>query len=320
MIMRLEISDAIAKEFLSPPLLFPSTHSIMRRRRTDFASKDNGKLRCMLEARKLATIGTRNELIARLEENPDVDYEQFTTGELSEMALRRHMQMGSTGPKALKIVRHELNDELKRGARSILEGELYGSIAAMEMIVGDFRRYQEKVLSGDYSFVKRFCQPSSILIDLLRARNLPESGSIATKIDRLRKNDATHMTPFVTRKFEDRINDARAEWEKHRVTFEKVTGRPLLSATRDLDEENKNNGRDSIYKRKPKAPRRDVPERERRLPPQRPGGVRSLKDDNNLESNTGLEDDSKSPRVYASVTKAELVTMLVNRALPQRAH
>ncbi|KAF2491445.1 hypothetical protein BU16DRAFT_119381 [Lophium mytilinum] len=266
MIMRLEISDALAKE-LNVPLYIPpnfppskadksKAEAINLRKQTDFASKDNSKLRSMLEARKLSTLGPRDELVQRLEAHPMVDYEQYTTDELSAMASRRHMRTGATGPKAVKIARLRMNDELKRDTGNTPEGELYGCISAIEMFVGAFRREKNRVLRGDYSFVKSFgCRPAPTLKELLHERNLPESGNIATKLERLRKDDASRGTPFATRIFEKQISDARSEWERLRVKFEEFTGRPLRCVSEDLNVENKLHQRDPIYN----APKDDPP-------------------------------------------------------------
>ncbi|KAF2810719.1 uncharacterized protein BDZ99DRAFT_462062 [Mytilinidion resinicola] len=265
MIMRLEIADATAKELNVPPYTppyFPPTTADIRnaeasslKKQTDFASKDNSKLRSMLEARKLSTYGTRDAPVQRLEAHPTVDYEQYTTDELSAMASRRHMRMDTTGPKAVKIARLRMNDELKRDTGNTPEGELYGAISAMEMFVGAFRRDKDRALRGDYSFVRSFCRPASTLKELLHERNLPESGNIATKMERLRKDDARRATPFATRIFEKRINDARSEWEKLRVKFEEATGRPLLCVSEDLNAESKLHQRDPVRN----APKDDPP-------------------------------------------------------------
>ncbi|KAF2496428.1 hypothetical protein BU16DRAFT_538967 [Lophium mytilinum] len=220
------------------------------RRQTDFASKDNSKLRLMLEARKLPVSGTRDELIARLEQNPIVDYDQYTPNELSAMAMRRKMRQGAAGPKASKIARLRQNDELKRDTGNSQEDTLYIGLSSMEMIMGLLHQEQVSASRGDYSFVKHYRNSGKILDDMLTERNLSDAGTMAAKMDRLRADDAGRETPFVSPFWQEKVKPAQAEWDQLRLAFEAATGRTLVSARADLNEEDMILKSDPLYAHK----------------------------------------------------------------------
>ncbi|KAK0124727.1 hypothetical protein ONS96_008610 [Cadophora gregata f. sp. sojae] len=77
----------------------------------DYSAKDNSKLRAFLVDRHLPTAGSREELIARLE-NSSTEYETLFSTELTEILNRRHVTGAATGTKETKIQRVRINDKI----------------------------------------------------------------------------------------------------------------------------------------------------------------------------------------------------------------
>ncbi|KAF2813554.1 uncharacterized protein BDZ99DRAFT_517800 [Mytilinidion resinicola] len=207
------------------------------------------------------TSGTRDQLIARLEENRTVYYEEYTTDELSDMLKRRHVVGASTGSKALKIARSRLDDESPRDKGDVLDViELYVKLELREETVYRYKCAREAISKGDYSFVMNTHYEDERLEGMLRERNLSESGTKPAKVERLREDDARREEPFLTSVFDDLINREEAEWKRMKPRFEKLTGRRIDSDCSDcsinkiLSEQSRRWKDDPLYKYQENAP------------------------------------------------------------------
>jgi hypothetical protein len=180
---------------------------------TNYSTKDNGKLRTLLFDRGLSTAGTPKEMIARLENSP-VDYEKFTSAEISEMLKRRHVKMCEQGSKEMKIQRLKLNDELDRDTGNSDEAVLYGRLSAMEDWVFEPDVQQLENIDKRYSHLS-----GERLIDLLKERNLSRSGDRSILLERLRDNDRKTLPK--------RIEKARQEYISLKAKLESRIGHPV---------------------------------------------------------------------------------------------
>lgn len=191
----------------------------IRKEDIEYRNKDNSKLRRFLSERDLSTHGTREELITRLE-NSMIDYESLTSATITEMLRDRHVRCSGQGNKEYKIERLRINDEIERDTGNSEEGMLYGSLSAMEMILGECFKLGNK----DYSTLK-----PARLSALLEKRKLAKSGSAAVMIRRLQNDDRKSN--------EKHIKYAQAKRDQLKLDLESKTGRSMLSATEVLKRE-----------------------------------------------------------------------------------
>lgn len=155
-----------------------------KKEQIDYETKDNSKLRRFLLERGLPTSGSRDELLARLEQS-SINYDDLLSEQLTEMLKGRHITNSATGSKAIKIERLRLNDKLARDTGTHGDGELYAKFDVTQYVIADL----EKTISNDgYS-----SKTPRVLNSMLTKRKLSTSGSIPVQIARLRKDDRKRL-------------------------------------------------------------------------------------------------------------------------------
>jgi hypothetical protein len=175
----------------------------------DYTNKDNSKLRRFLSERCLPTHGTREELIARLE-NSSINYEDLSSAQISEMLKERQIRMSSQGTKEYKIERLRINDTVDRDTGNLKETSLYAQLSVMEW---SLERALARTVS-EYSTLK----PKQ-LSALLERRKLPQSGNPPTLIKRLENDDRKAI--------EKEIKRVKKEHDSIKHELEFKTGRAV---------------------------------------------------------------------------------------------
>jgi hypothetical protein len=184
-------------------------------------------LRRLLSERCLSTVGTREELISRLE-NSSIIYEELSSARISEMLKGRNVTMSSQGTKEYKIERLRLNDKMEHDTGSSGEAVLYGRLSALEWILQEALAKRDTIL--DYSSLK----PKQ-LSTLLERRKLPQSGTQPTLIKRLQNDDQKSI--------QKKVKDLQTEHDRIKHELETKTGRSIVAndvvekADRGLDTE-----------------------------------------------------------------------------------
>lgn len=191
----------------------------------DYKTKDNSKLRTLLFDRCISTSGSREELIARLEKY-SFDYNTYTSEELTEIMKRRHLT-NTGGPKAIKVQRLILNDNLDRDTGNSEDMMSYVRTNVSQDILEELVRKQEAILvSGDQSYSS---WSLGKLGALLEKRKLSRSGNKDAMIARLRSNDQ--------RKLAKDIAAAKKKYLTLKQQLEAQIGHPV-DATEALWKEN----------------------------------------------------------------------------------
>jgi hypothetical protein len=109
-----------------------------------YRMKDNSVLRRLLFERDLSMDGTREEMIARLEDS-SIDYESLSSEQLSDMLRERHVTSYGQGSKEVKIERLRLNDKLHYDTGNSGDAVLYGQIWALETMVAEWEAKRRKL-------------------------------------------------------------------------------------------------------------------------------------------------------------------------------
>jgi len=194
----------------------------------EYSKKDNSKLRRFLSERGLSTSGKREVLITRLE-NSTIDYESFSSEELSGMLKARHVRCADQGSKKVKIQRLRINDKIDRDTGNTEEGVLYGRLALLEDTI--VPQFEKSLTENDYDSMTM-----ESLRMLLMARKLPVSGDKSMRIARLQASDGPRQ----------KISEnARNEQDSRRAALERKIGHALPSANAVLLHEEQQRSEDT---------------------------------------------------------------------------
>ena len=197
-----------------------------RKEEITYTTKDNSKLRTLLSERGLSTLGSREELISRLE-NSSIDYESLLSGDMTEMLKARHITMASQGPKAVKIQRLRLNDKLDRDTGNYEDTMLYARLSVAELILEELVTKQKKAQDENTTYT--MLKPGRI-IALLEKRKLPRSGSQTAQIKRLQNDDLKSIAK--------KLMKIRKERDSLKLELESKVGHPV-NASEELKKEDK---------------------------------------------------------------------------------
>ncbi|CAG8982303.1 hypothetical protein HYALB_00005303 [Hymenoscyphus albidus] len=154
----------------------------------DYTTKDDSKLRCLLRDRNLSDTGTRQEMI-KTPQQTALDYETFTSDELTEMLYNRHLRT-ATGTKQTKIARLLLNDHLDCHSGNSEEGILYGSIWAFDVIPISIKRNEEELAEKYNSWTEDHLRKH------LEEKNLSTTGTAKVLAKRALKAEKEHNDKY----------------------------------------------------------------------------------------------------------------------------
>jgi hypothetical protein len=169
----------------------------------NYKTKDNSKLRVLLFDRCMSTSGTREELIARLE-GSSVEYETYSSEQLTEMLKRRHITNAAQGPKAVKIQRLQLNDTLDRDTANVEDMMLYVRTDLSRERLDELVAKQEAVLADDNQSYSTWTLAK--LHALFKDRKLSCAGKREALIARLKSNDRQKLAKNISKTKQEYIS------------------------------------------------------------------------------------------------------------------
>jgi hypothetical protein len=215
-----------------------------------YRMKDNSVLRRLLFERDLSTDGTREEMIARLEDS-SIDYESLPSEQLSDMLRERHVASYGQGSKEVKIERLRLNDKLHYDTGNSEDAELYGQTWALETIVAEWGAKRTKALTetaenNQYSSWK----PARISTHLEK-RKLSKSGSVKVQIARLWNDD--------NKTINKNLKERTARYEEAKDKLAVAIGHPVHKIKYVMDEANEVNGLDIKVRQQAQPTRKAFP-------------------------------------------------------------
>jgi hypothetical protein len=195
----------------------------------DYRTKDNSKLRTLLSDRGLSAWGTREEMITRLENSP-IDYERFTSAEISDRLKRRGLTMAESGSKEIKIKRLLLNDELDYDTSNWEERDLYIQLSVKTDFVHEYGPEMLADIDRKYSSWN-----AERLHKLLKERKLSCSGDKTVLVQRLRADDRKTLTK--------KLGEAKEECKLLKAKLESLIGHSL-QAVEDREAQREHQRRD----------------------------------------------------------------------------
>ena len=174
----------------------------------DYSRKDNSKLRAFLVDRRLPTGGTREELVARLE-NSSIDYESLSSSELTEILNRRHVTSAATGTKEIKIQRLRLNDKLEYNTGDSHASILYAQRDVWEEAIPEMEQKLEALSENPYTTLT----PAQ-LSKKLEKQNLNNTGSKEVMAKRLWNHEKKDLAKNIKLR-KEKLEQNNAEMESY---------------------------------------------------------------------------------------------------------
>jgi hypothetical protein len=192
-----------------------------------YQMKNNSVLRRLLSERDLSADGTREEMIARLEDS-SIDYESLPAGQLTEMLRQRRVTGYAVGLKEVKIERLRLIDKLQCDTGNLKDTELYSRAVVPEMMIDEWEAKRAKALTetaenNQYSSWK----PARISTNLEK-RKLSKSGSVKMQIARLWNDD--------NKSVDKKLKEFTAEHENAKAKLEAAIGHAIHRVKPIMDE------------------------------------------------------------------------------------
>jgi hypothetical protein len=200
-----------------------------------YRMKDSSVLRRLLFERDLLMDGTREEMIARLEDS-SIDYESLPSEQISDMLRERHVTSYGQGSKEVKIERLRLNDKLHYDTGNSGDAVLYGQTCALETMVAEWEAKRVKALTetaenNQYSSWK----PARVSTHLEK-RKLSKSGSVKVQIARLWNDD--------NKTINKNLKERTARYKEAKDKLEVAIGHPVHKIKSVMDEANEVSGLD----------------------------------------------------------------------------
>ncbi|KAF2802160.1 uncharacterized protein BDZ99DRAFT_504155 [Mytilinidion resinicola] len=196
-------------------------------KRTDFDAKDNSKLWNMLLDRGYPPFENRrfNVILLHASTNTSFDYENATTGELTEMLKRRKIRTAPTASATLKIELLKQDDEADRDVRN----NAYAEVLAWKNSYQTCQQQQQALAEGNYANLDPEYIP-----DLLRQRKLSTSGSLAGQIKRIKKHDKVHRNVPPLPRLNEKATALKILYEGALRDLEMATGQPVPENLEEL--------------------------------------------------------------------------------------
>lgn len=184
-------------------------------------------------------------------ERTSINYEYLQPFQLVEMLKRRGVRMAEQGPKATKIERLRLNDQMHRETGPSGEGGLYGRTSAYEDLYHNAIKHQKQ--TSEYTSAQNpytTMNPKRIST-LLAKRNLDPGGTPKQQIRRL----LTHDRQTAAREQKTRHKG----YEKIKADLESQTGQAIASAEACMQHETELDALDIEIQARGKQTRKPVP-------------------------------------------------------------
>jgi hypothetical protein len=215
-----------------------------------YRMKDNSVLRRLLFERDLSMDGTREEMIARLEDS-SIDYESLPSEQLSDMLRERHVTSYGQGSKEVKVERLRLNDKLHYDTGNSGVSVLYGQTWALETIVAKWEAKRTKALTETAENNQYSSWKSARISTHLEKRKLSKSGSVKTQIARLWNDD--------NKTVRKNLKERTAEYEKAKAKLEGAIGHPVYKIKSVMDEAKEVSGLDIKVREQAQTTRKVFP-------------------------------------------------------------
>ncbi|KAL3419199.1 hypothetical protein PVAG01_09421 [Phlyctema vagabunda] len=190
----------------------------------EYRKKDNNKLRRLLMERWMSSSGTREDMIARLE-NSWSDYTILKSDELSAMLKNRNLTNASCGSKEVKIQRLRINDLSHRDTGNSSDRVLHSRLSVFEMIERQLSSVCTEEQAMDENNNPHVNMAPSKLLRELEKRHLAKSGTKNTQIKRLLKNNRKSTA--------NHLRDIRKQNAATKAKLEASTGYPVNATEMD---------------------------------------------------------------------------------------